>query len=161
METDNDRLRFPKQLMIRLVDERSGSPVRNIAVSLRLFAPRKNDYNLGPPLSDGGGSIIITEEWVRRGIDDYRNAFIMDYSATLEECKSHVLIKVMSNEEISTVINAMRLYKIENGAATNAFTISELMAANNGRYEPQEILVDLHVPGISEKEVQIRLRHLK
>lgn len=111
MATDKntDRLRFPRQLVLHLVEDETGASAPNIAVTLRLFATRKNDYDLGPPLSDDDGIIVIAEDWVGEGMEYEGKTFIMDYASTMEDCLPQVRIKILSNEEISNAMRAMRL----------------------------------------------------
>ena len=151
-------LYFPNTLAIQLVDELMGNPISKIAVTLTIFAQSKNDYHVGPPLSNREGIIFVKHNWIKNAIDNIRNSFIVDYTSTLEQCLSDIRIKVMSIDEINRAISAMKLYGIEKGSAEIAHNISDLKNANNKDFEPQEISVRLDNPNEETREILIRLR---
>jgi hypothetical protein len=47
-----DNLYFPTRLVLRFLEDDTGDPVPNIVVMLIVYAKEKNDYHLGPSLSD-------------------------------------------------------------------------------------------------------------
>lgn len=159
MEANKEHLHFPPRLRLQLVEEEHGLPVRKVAVTLRVFALQKNHYDLGPPLSNEDGFIVISRDWVEGAIEYYRNTFIMDYATPLEQCSPQVRIKVLSPDEITLGIRAMRLYRIENGGAEVARTVNDLLNARNSLYIPREVYITLDRPNTTmDAEVRIALR---
>ena len=153
------RLHFPTRLVVCLQEENTGRPVANVALTVTLFATKKNDYHLGPPLSDSSGRVVIDRSWVEASIQENRNFFLMDYSSTMDQCLPCIAVKVMSVDDIENAVAAMRLY----GEATAnslgvAHTLSELLNASNRQYEPQEVEVCLDTPGESTREITLSLR---
>lgn len=156
MTTEN-KLHFPKQLRIKLIDQKTQLPVSRVAVTLIIYAQRQNSYYLGLPLSNSYGVITVEENWVAMAINHLRDNFIMDYSSTLEECSPNICIDVMSTEQIIRAINAMKVYKIENGSPDVARTILDLRNASNKNYQHQEIITSLNIPDNDLKEIIINL----
>jgi len=153
-----DALRFPDQLIVRLVEEDTGCPVPYIAITLTLYARKKNDYHLGPDLSDSSGIITIDRDWVKRSLEANINCFPMDYYSTMGDCYPYIGIKIMSIDDIHRAIAAMKLYGEVTQELGVAHTISDLRNAFNYRYEPQTIRVNMDIPDETVKEVLIRLR---
>ncbi len=54
---------LPKKVTIRLVDNRKQPvPIANVILGVHLFASRKNDFYLGPYVSNADGIVVITKE---------------------------------------------------------------------------------------------------
>ena len=153
-----DRLRFPRRLVIRLLEDATGEPAANIAMTLTLHARRKNDYHFAPSLSDSTGTINIDRDWVTSSIEETRNFFLMDYASTLEDCLPFVHLKVMSGEEIKRAIDAAQVYKAAKERLGVMLTVADLQNASNRAYELQEIRLSLEEPDVKIFEVPITLR---
>ncbi len=157
----NNVLYFPREILIRLVDELTRNPVPNIVISLTIYAKAKNNYHLRPALSNSEGMITIKYDWVKKSIDEVRNFFLMDYTSPLEECFSHISLKVISTNEIPSAISAMKLYGVEMGGLGIAHTVSDMKNAENTKYEPQNIQIELSTPGETRREISIKLRRIQ
>ncbi len=150
---------FPDQLIVRLVEERTGRPVPNIALTVTLFATRKNDYHFGPDLSDPSGTIRVSRDWVERSIHGTADAFPMDYSCDLAYCRAEVRLTVMSLDEVRRAIAAMELYGEASVRSMGvAHSITDLRNASNGDFQPQAVTVRLDAPCEEVREVTIELR---
>lgn len=155
-----NELQFPDSLRITLQDANTREPISKMAVTLVIFAKRKNNYYLGLPLSDSNGNIEITKTWLENAIGYLRNTFIMDNSSTLKECLPKIMLDIMSSDQIERAKIAMKLHGAEQGGLDIAYTISDLEDASNKYFEQQEVYVILDAVGERNKEVQIKLSRL-
>ncbi|MBV6451826.1 MAG: hypothetical protein MHPDNHAH_02573 [Anaerolineales bacterium] len=154
----SNSIHFPNNLRIIIRDQSYKEPIARIAVTLVVFAKRRNDYYLGLPLSDSQGIIEVNKVWIENAIDFLRNTFIMDYSSNLEECSPQVLLDVMSNDQIERAKSAMKLHKAEEGGLDIAYTARDLENTNNRYYENRKIYVLLDNTGIQNKIIEIVLK---
>jgi hypothetical protein len=155
-----NKLYFPKSLLLQFLEANTGNPVRNIAVTLTLYAREKNDYHLGPSLSGIDGEVVITANWVKEAIQHASNTSLMDYATPMDHCFPQVSVKVMSADEIAKAGSAMKLYGIENGSPDIAHTLLELENAINETYEPIETKITLDNPSGVSRSIQIKLRKI-
>jgi hypothetical protein len=153
-----DALQFPDRLIVRLVEEDTGRPAPNIAITLTLYARKKNDYHLGPSLSDSSGTIAIDRGWVKRSVEEIKGFFLMDYYSTMEDCYPYVSVKVMSTDDIRRAIAAMELYGEVTQELGVAHSISDLSNASNCKYEPETMRLNMDNPNEAEREILIKLR---
>lgn len=103
------KVRFPKRFLIRIIDRETRVGIPGIAVTVILFAPEKNNYTI-PLVTDSSGQICLTEEDVRRSIQEYWELFPMDYASPLEECSSEIEISTCSPEDVRGAVDAMKLF---------------------------------------------------
>jgi len=104
-------MKFPNKLIITLKDAVSKIPLIDHIIFLQIFAPRKNDYNIGPRLTNNLGQVIFTETEVKDDIDWIMNQAIMDYSGKYEECSSDFNVILSSVENIRRSLDFLDLYK--------------------------------------------------
>ncbi len=153
-----NKLFFPERLTVQLLEEGTNHPIENIFLTLILFARAKNDYYLSPALSDSNGIISISKDWVKESIQETRNFFVMDYVSPMEDCFPYVNLRVRPGSEIEGVISARKLYHMENGGLGSPITIQDLQQANNGKYHPHEIQIELAIPNETNRDILIKLR---
>lgn len=156
-----ETLFFPEKLMVRVVDSNTNEPVPNIAVILHLKARAKNDYDLGPPMSDTEGKILIERDWVRQAVDRVRNTALMDYVSTMEQCFPDTRIIVMSQGQIDKAVAAMRIWGIEEGDIDVRRSISDLQRASNKDFAAKDLVIRLDKPDEKSREVTIALTRIK
>jgi hypothetical protein len=156
--SSKDTLQFPNKLIVRLVEEDTDRPVPNIAITLTLYARKKNDYHLGPSPSNSSGRVTIERDWVRKSVDEIKGFFLMDYYSTMEDCYPYISFKIMSADDIHRAIAAMELYGEVTQELGVAHSISDLRNVSNYEYEPQTIRVNMDTPGEAAREVLIKLR---
>lgn len=80
-------MRFPDTLAVVAQDTRTGLPVRDVAIVLVLFANQKNNYSVGPLISNVGGEVSFTRAECEFAIQRAQEMFIMDYQGDLESCR--------------------------------------------------------------------------
>ena len=102
---------FPEQKTFQFVETSSNRPISNLAVLLTLLAHRKDDYHIGPAITDSNGIVVFTRTDCLKEIDISKTMFIMDYSSTLEQCLPKIVIEVMSKQAIDALIAARREHK--------------------------------------------------
>jgi len=101
-------MNFPEQVTFKLIDKRTKRPVKNIAISLILYAHKKNDYYVGPKISDKEGIIYFKREECIKEIESSRSFYLMDYLSTLEQCLPKISIKIKPKEELKFAVKNMR-----------------------------------------------------
>ncbi len=101
-------MNFPKQVFFKIIDSATKQSVEKIAVSLVLYAHRKNDYYIGPKLTNKEGIVSFDRNECIKGIESSRKFYLMDYSSTLEECLPKVSIKIKPRKELEFAVKNMR-----------------------------------------------------
>jgi hypothetical protein len=144
---------FPDVIKVKIIDSKTKRPVPNIAVKIKLFAHRKNDYVLLLPISTENGIIEFTKDWLIKEIEIERNFFLMDYSSTLEDCQPRFELRVLDKEDVKGTVRAMNLYK--NSLGTKHEDIDRLAKADNYKYRPVSKTVTLHGDKLLEVELQV------
>lgn len=102
---------FPDTITIKFINTIDCKPIPKIAAKIKLFAKSKNDYCFLLPLSDDNGIITVSKDWLADEIRKDKELFIMDYSSSLEDCRSQIEIIVLDRDSISRAISAMILFK--------------------------------------------------
>jgi hypothetical protein len=143
---------FPEEINISIKNkERQAVP--NIAIFIRFFATRKNDYVLLPSLSDQKGNIKITKDWIKREIKKAVDLFVMDYASSLDTCLPKFELKVLSEKEVNRAIKAMHLFKAALG--TRQEDIDGLSKAGNSRYHNGPKMVNFSGEKIINIEISL------
>jgi len=101
-------MNFPEKVDFKLIDHLAHQAVINVAISLKLYAARKNDYFVEPIISDQQGIVAVSRADCLQEIKNSRNFYLMDYSSNLEECLPKVTLEIMSPEQIRIAIEEMK-----------------------------------------------------
>lgn len=101
-------MNFPEKVTFRLINNNTQRPVSNIAVSLILYAHKKNNYYVGPNISDSEGLLSFGKEDCVKEINNSKRFYLMDYASSLEECLPKVSIKIKLKKEIEFAVENMR-----------------------------------------------------
>ena len=101
-------MNFPEKVTFRLINNNTQRPVSNIAVSLILYAHKKNNYYVGPKISDSEGLLSFGKEDCVEEINNSKRFYLMDYASSLEECLPKVSIKIKLKKEIEFAVENMR-----------------------------------------------------
>lgn len=100
-----ENLIIPKKVTIRLTDNRGTPlPIENVIFTVHLFARRKNDFNLGPYVSNIDGVVVITETDIRHEVAATYDSGLMDY-VSVETCHTLVEIRLEPDENIQRALN--------------------------------------------------------
>jgi len=125
---------FPEKFKVRVIEKDNGTPISNVAISITLFANRKNNYHFVPPISSHEGIIEFTKDWLGEEILKEQKLFIMDYSSNLEDCKPMIEINVMKSEKLENVVRGMETF-----AGYFKYTkndIDQIRNVDNRKYKP-------------------------
>ena len=97
---------LPEKVVLRLIDS-EGNAVRlpNVLFTVRTFATRKNDFNLGPFASDDDGLVTITKNDLLAAAEAHYDSGLMDY-VQVENCIPSVVIGPMNAIEIEKALEA-------------------------------------------------------
>ena len=96
---------LPQKVTIRLVDNRK-QPVSmaNVIFGVHLFASRKNDFYLGPYVSNADGFVVITKEDLNHDVEATYSSGLMDY-VSVDTCHTLVEIELKTAEDIEKAIH--------------------------------------------------------
>jgi len=97
-------MRFPDKLTVVVRDRGTGLPAKGIAIVLVLFAAHKNDYSVGPLITDENGQVQVTRAECEAAIKRAQEMFIMDYSGDLESCRPVIEVRLHSPEHIGAML---------------------------------------------------------
>lgn len=102
-------MKFPEEVTFRIIDNKTKKPLSNIAISLILYAHNKNDYYVGPKITDNEGFVGFERIDCIKEIENSKKFYLMDYVSTLDECLQKVAIKVKPREEIDFAVRNLSL----------------------------------------------------
>ena len=143
---------FPEQVTFQFLDEKTKQPIPNLVILLTLFAHHKNDYDVGPEFTDKDGLVAFSRDDCLKSIQESKEMFLMDYSSSLEQCLPKVLLKIMSQDEIESCIEARQKYKslFESACDCSEEFFQRLRSSINRRYRADSFTLTesvLHQPG--------------
>ena len=72
-------MKFPETLTVTILEQNTNLPIEGLAVVLELFATRKNNYIVGPVVSDSSGQVKFTRDECERSIKAAKEMFLMDH----------------------------------------------------------------------------------
>lgn len=103
-----NNLVLPNRAEIQMVDKNL-VPIRLAAVlfETRLFARRKNDFILGPFVSDDSGLVVIQKEDLESGIADNYAEDLMGHSR-FDGCVPTVQIRILTEDDIRRAVASRR-----------------------------------------------------
>lgn len=108
---------FPKRITLQLCtpDTRGNwqpAAIPNFAVSVRVFARAKNDYDLGPFFSDQSGQISMTESALRALAAGELESGLMDYHDIVSGSFPLVEITSWSGERVTRAFEARKSWGV-------------------------------------------------
>jgi hypothetical protein len=100
---------FPEVATIRFVSGHPPAPLclAGVLCGVRLAARAKNDYHLGPFVSDAEGVVRITREACRAFVEAEHDVGLMDY-AGVEQCDARVEIRALTGGEATNAARQRR-----------------------------------------------------
>jgi hypothetical protein len=97
---------LPEKMTLRLVDsERKQLRLPNVLFFVRAFAKYKNDFDLGPFVSDADGIVTITRHGLLAETNAHSDSGLMDYRS-VQDCKEVVEIRAMESHEVEKALYA-------------------------------------------------------
>src|SRR5580700_4219677 len=101
-------MNFPDKLTVIVRDRQTGLPIGQVAVRMELFAAHKNNYSVGPSVTDEKGQVVFTRAACELAIKRAKEMFLMDYHSNLGECRPFVGVSRHLAERVEGMI---RQYK--------------------------------------------------
>ena len=95
---------FPDQVTVTVKERISSLAVPEVAIVLILKAVNKNDYYVGPFISDDIGRITISRRDCEMAISRAQEMFIMDYQGDLSACRSQAQFQLHDPAAIETMV---------------------------------------------------------
>ena len=144
--------RFPDKICIRFVDTDKREPVAGLVCKLTLFAAAKNNYYVGPKITDALGQVCFMLGELVQMIELSWRLSGMDYQSPLEDCSSTVEIRTLAYQEIGPMIKTNKEWgvNVPEFLFTAGF-VSQLRKSSNKRYIP--VHKQLDVAGIKDGDV--------
>ena len=103
---------FPKHITILI--QSNGKPREGVLFHVVLAAKEKNDYTLGPFLSDSNGQFELTKDYVSKEISKMLSEFPMDYSSAIDEIKDSIIFQIDGKNTIEKRIQVLSKYYPDN-----------------------------------------------
>jgi hypothetical protein len=155
-------VKIPAMLTVLALEQDTDLPLEGLAIVIELFARRKNNYTIGPAISDSAGQVRFTKEECERSVNSDREMFIMDYVDDIEGCKPYLEVRLHPPDRIAQML---RQYQTSPTFWGRRFQnpdrlFQALSAARNASYEPTSIRVD-EAQILSNPNVSLRVRRLR
>lgn len=137
-------MRFPDKLTVTAFDADTRCAIPEVAFVLVLKARHKNDYSVGPIVTDASGQASFTTCACERAIARAQDMFVMDYEGDLLSCKPAADLRLHSPESIARMI---RQYEAAPAFWGSAFDDPQelfpaLRRARNSLFEPLNLTVE-------------------
>lgn len=100
--------KLPKYICISIIS--NGKPLTKVLFYIIIISKHKNNYTLGPFLTDDSGKYNLSKEIVIKEIDIAMTEFPMDYSSHLEDCTNNIVIVIEGKETIEKKIQSLLKY---------------------------------------------------
>lgn len=101
---------WPAKCVIRVIDASSKLPVPNLVLFIQVLVARKNNYSLGPLVTDGLGRVTLAKADVDRAISEAMRESPMDYSSEISSCTGDLLIMVDDQEALEKRIERIATF---------------------------------------------------
>jgi hypothetical protein len=131
-------MNFPDKVTVIVRDRQTGLPVEQLAVRMELLAAHKNNYSVGPFVTDEKGQVVFTRAACEFAIKRAKEMFLMDYHSNLKECRSFVEVSLHLPERVEGMIrqykDAPQFWGL--GFDDPERTIAALQRVKNADYAP-------------------------
>jgi hypothetical protein len=94
---------FPDTFTVTAIDSDTGRPVPDVALVLELQAQRKNNYPVGPIITDEFGQARFTRRACENSIDASKRMFLMDYYGDLQSCGPIATVRLHAPKYIAVM----------------------------------------------------------
>ena len=134
---------FPDSLTVTAVDTSTGRPLPEVALVLGLKAQRKNNYLVGPIITDDEGEAQFTKHACESAIANAQKMFVMDYSGDLSSCGKVAEIRLHSPEYIKRMIDQYEAHPEFWGSGFDSpeELFAGLRSVKNSLFEPATLKV--------------------
>jgi hypothetical protein len=136
-------MKFPNKLTVVVQDRGTLQPVGKVAIRLGLIATKKNNYSVGPVITDLSGAAVFTRADCEFAIQRAWEMFLMDYHDTLDECQPVVEIGLYQAKQVSGMIRqytaAPKFWGM--GFRDPEALMEVLQTVRNAEYRPDSITI--------------------
>src|SRR5258708_11381985 len=129
-------MRFPEKLTVVARDGATSQPVKDVAIVLVLFAKRKNDYSVGPLITNENGKVESTRAECESAIKQAQEAFVMDYHGDLESCRPLIEVRLHLPEYIEKMLQNYKTFPEFRGQAFPKSFFTDLQKLRTADSEP-------------------------
>ena len=148
---------FPKNLELSILPkDKKQSMLADIIVSITLFAPKKNDYHLGPFFSDNHGVIKIEEKQLIISAEAVLSSGIMDY-CKYSDCSEKVMIEILDSNKLNMLINGRGIWGITKDEAllygSKEVLLNRIKNSKNHLVEPKKLYLNFSGQDILKAEI--------
>jgi hypothetical protein len=96
---------IPEKVTIRLKDNHGQPlPMANVIFGIHLFARHKNDFHLGPYVSNTDGIVVITGTDIQHDVEATYDSGLMDY-VSVETCHTLAEIQLETADDIQKALH--------------------------------------------------------
>jgi hypothetical protein len=150
---------FPDTLTVIALDSQTRLPISNVALVLALQAERKNNYCIGPIITDRYGQAQFTRRACEQGIAASKQMFLMDYYGDLLSCGPAAEIQLHPPNSIAGMIHQYETFPEFWGAGFEApeELFAALRKAENSNFDPAQLTIRSSEI-LDSPEVEILLR---
>lgn len=147
------KLHWPSELTFRFICD--NKLVSNLLVYVVFLSRLKNNFTIGPLITNENGEIIIAQDFVVETIEKAKVEFPMDYSGTLYDCYGIEVI-VETTDDLITRIDRGREFYPE-----KANELQELMQkCENWKYNGEHLIYKQPI-NFELVEVKVRKNELR
>ena len=137
---------------IKLHFIQNGYSIKNLLVTIILRVQIKNDYYIGPLITNDIGIIEVTQDELETEINKIQADFIMDYAASIHDCVN-IEIKI---EDILDLEKKVK--NLKNWDSDKAYELQEKIKNSvNSQYEKLHMNLGLEF----QKPIYINVKKLK
>jgi hypothetical protein len=102
-------MELPEILTVTALDQKTSLPAEGLAIVVELFASRKNDYIVGPAISDFSGQVKFTRDECERSVKSDQQMFLMDYVGDISDCAPYLEIRLHAPEHIARMLQQYQM----------------------------------------------------
>lgn len=141
---------WPSKMIIKFICD--GKLVSNLLVYFILLSETKNNFSIGPFITNKNGEIELTHKIMTETIENAKADYPMDYSGTLDDCMGVEVVVETVNELRSRINRGKEFYPNE------ATVLEELIQkCSNSKYTGERII---YKQPINYDLVEVKLRRM-
>jgi hypothetical protein len=137
-------MKLPEILTVTVLDQNTDLPAEGLAIVMELFATKKNNYSIGPAISDLAGQVKFTRAECERSVKADQQMFLMDYADDIKDCRPYLEVRLHSPEHIARMLQQYRVSPAfwGNRFQNAADLFKALEHVKNESFEPRSVRVN-------------------
>jgi hypothetical protein len=143
-------VKWPERSTLKFIDSSAKEPIANLLFFVEVLTRQRNDFSLGPLITDSEGRAILTRDQIRKAIDDSARDFPMDYSGAISDCTGEIRITVDDKDALD-----QRIDRVKRFYPRDAMRLKELATtSSNSMVESRQATVPL------SREVTVEVKRI-